>query len=432
MSSLARFRLAAAALAVLLALVALGPHAGAQTPPAVAASPEELLLSILPFRLQPADTPGGFQLVDQQAMTPARRAFDQGNDDAASRDALQQIQQDGFLSGFQQVFGPNENTPVRILAFQVSLYGTASQASAGLKDELAVPDARGVQSDHPLLPTQLGDESGAVHVELTRPNSDNRFLEVVVWRRGRLLLETELLVLDGTETLDQMLPFAQAADRHAAGIAVAAPVAAATLAAFGDEQFRVDAMYALGDRLPGTAESPFGFRPGNSSIVTNSDLLLGATDAKALYTRIATAWKRVVEIDETYDTPQGEGGDVLHVRYALDADPQSAAANMLDPLRLAAGPLDTYSLPQPLGDDGRLYHETYTSPTGVPFESWRAAWTHGRVLLTVYSTGPAGDFTAQSLAAFAASVDATYRKGPVPDVLTQPVPAPQPLPPTSG
>jgi hypothetical protein len=426
MSTLARLRLAAGALTVLFALAALAPRASAQTQPAVSASPEELLLSLLPFRLQPAEAPAGFQLVDQQALTPARRAFDEGNDDAESRDALQQIQQDGFLTGFQQVFGPSDNTPVRIFAFQVSLYGTASQASAGLKDELDVPDARNIQSDHPLLPVQLGDESGAVHVELTRPNSDNRFIEVVVWRHGRLLLETELLVLDGTETLDQLLPFTQAVDRHATATAVPAPVAAATLPAFGDEQFRVDVMYALGDRLPGSAESPYGFSSGNSSIVTNSDALLDAPDPRAMYTRIATVWKRVVEVDQTYDTPQRDDGDVLHVRFALDADPESANANLLDPPRLSSSPLDTYSLPQPLGDNGRLYHESYTSPNGVPFESWRAVWTRGRVVLTVYSTGPTGDFSAQSVAAFAATVDARYNNGPVPSVLTQPVPAPQP------
>jgi hypothetical protein len=421
-----------AVLMIVVAVAVVGrQRVAAQTPPAVAPSPEELLLSILQYRLQPSDTPAGFVIRDQQAVTPARRAFDQGNDATESQSALQDIQQSGMLTGFLQILGPNNVTPVRLFVYQVSLYDSSSHASAALQDALDVPSARGISSDNPPLTVPLGDEAGAVHIAITRPNSDNRFLETVVWRRGRVLFEADLLVLDGTETLDQVLPFAQSADRKAAALTPPAPVPAATLPYAGSEQLRVDAIYALADRLPGAEESPYGFRPESGSIVSNADLLLQSVDPRATYGRIASTWKRVVEVEITFDTPQTDTGDALHIHYALDSDAASASADLLDPLRLSSGPFDTYSLPQPLGDSSRLYHETFTSPEGVPFESWRAVWTHGLVVVSVYSTGPVGDFTAQQVAAFAATVDARYSRGAVPGVLTQPVPAPTPIPPVT-
>lgn len=430
MFHLVRHRLEAAVLVVLLAGAALGAGAaGAQTPPAVAPSPEEQLLSILPYRLQPPDIPGGFRLFDQRAITPARRAYDLGADDEDSRGILSEIQQTGLLAGFEQVVGPNDTTPIRAFVFRTYLYASTSKASAALKGNLQVPPVRSIRGDNPPLTVQLGEESGALHLAVTQPDSNNTFIEAIFWRRGRVLFLAELQVVDGTESIDQVVPLAQTADRRAMGVAPPAPLTAATLPAAGDEQYRVDAMYALGDRLPNETERPYGFRAEDIAIVTVADQVLAATDPTAAYNRIAGTWKRVVEIDQTYDTLQNEDGDELHVRFALDADAASANANLLDPPRLGSGALDTYSLPQPLGDNGRLYHESFTSPTGVPSESWRAAWTHGRVLLTVYSSGPAGDFSAQSVAALAATVDARYSKGALPDILTQPVPAPQPLPP---
>ena len=120
---------------------------------------------------------------------------------------------------------------------------------------------------------------------------------------------------------------------------------------------------------------------------------------------------------------QGAAGDRLHVQLALSADQAGAAANLLDAEHVTDSSVEVFSLPTPLGDDSRLYHESYTPPGGAPREAWRAVWTRGRVVLSAFSTGPVGDFSAQQVSVFAAAVDAAFQRGSLPDVLTTRTPA---------
>ncbi|HLZ70327.1 MAG TPA: hypothetical protein VKV26_10515 [Dehalococcoidia bacterium] len=390
-----------------------------QAIPSGAPGADEALLSLLPYQLQQADLLPGFQILDQSAATPASRAFDLGETLSDSLDALKAIQRGGFLAAVEQVIGPDEATPVRLFDFNVELYAGDRQASAAFHDNLDVPQSGRIHSDNPPLPLRLGDESGAVHVVSTSTSSglDTGF-EAIFWRRGRLVFGMIMVIYDKTETVDQAVPFAQAADRHAAGVQAVALGGQATLPVVGSDAYQEEAMYALYFRLPSVDQSPFGFMAQARSIVTNADLLLEAGDPHAAYNRIVGAWKRVTEAERVYFTLQGDSGDVWHVRLALSADAAGAQANVLDPDHQPHSTVDTYGLPQPLGEMNRIYHESYTLTDGLPRESWRAMWTHGRVVLTVYTTGPAGDFTAQQVNDFAQIVDAAYQKGAVPDVLT--------------
>lgn len=439
-------RLIAGALSVALLLGAGAPlprvaAAPRQAVPAGAPGADEALLSLLPYRLQAADLPPGFQLLDHTAATPASRAFDLGATLADSQDALQQLQRDGFLAGFDQVIGPNDNTPVRLFDFSVELYASDRQASAAFHDNLDVPQTSRIQSDNPPLSVRMGDESGAVHVVSTSAASGlETAFEGIFWRRGRLVFSLLMAIYDRTETLDQAVPFAQAADHHAAGVQAVPLGAQATLPVVGSGPYQEEAMYALYGRLPGPDQTPFGFMAQARSIITNADLLIDSGDARAAYSRIIGAWKRVTEAERVYFTLQGDTGDVWHARLALSGDAAGAIANVLDPEHQPNSTVDTYSLPRPLGETSRLYHESYTLADGLPRESWRAMWTRDRVVLTVYTTGPAGDFTAQQVNDFAQMVDATYQKGAVPEVLTTktpdlpgvPAPAPNPPAPTAG
>ncbi|HEY7294053.1 MAG TPA: hypothetical protein VH916_03385, partial [Dehalococcoidia bacterium] len=321
------------------------------------------------------------------------------------------------------------------------LYGSESQASAAYHDDLEVPRTSRVQSDNPPLAVRLGDESGAVHVVSTSAISGlQTAFEGIFWRRGRLLFGMLMVIYDNTETLDQVVPFAQAADRHAAAVQAPPLGAQATLPVVGSDPYQEEAMYALYLRLPGPEQSPFGFMAQARSIVSNADLLLDAADPRAAYNRIIGQWKRVTEAERVYFTLQGDGGDVWHVRLALSADAAGAMASVLNPDHQPNSSVETYGLPQPLGETSRLYRESYSLADGLPRESWRAMWTRGRVVLTVYTTAPAGDFTAQQVNDFAQSVDATYQRGAVPDVLTtktpetpsSPAPSPNPPAPAVG
>src|SRR5579871_1026815 len=150
-------RLIAGAFAVALLFGGAGvrlPRAAAtpqQAVPSGAPGSAEALLSLLPYRLQDADLPPGFQILDHTAATPASRAFDLGATLADSQDALQELQRNGFLAGIEQVIGPNDNTPVRVFDYNVELYASDRQASAAYHDNLDVPQTSRVQSDNPPL-----------------------------------------------------------------------------------------------------------------------------------------------------------------------------------------------------------------------------------------------------------------------------------------
>src|SRR5207248_1183946 len=129
----------------------------------------------------------------------------------------------------------------------------------------------------------------------------------------------------------------------------------------------------------------------------------------------------------TYDTLQGATGDIIHIRYALSADAAGASANVLDPQHEPGSAVATFGLRSPLGDVSRLYHETYTGEDGIQREAWRVIWSHDRVVLIAYTTGPAGDFTADDALSLAADVDDRYTSSSPPGVLTDPLP-PLPVP----
>lgn len=423
-------RLPAGALATTLLLGVVGAvrtPVSAQTPPATPtpaagaagqAGADEALLSILPYRLRNAELPAGFQILGQEARTPAKRAFDLGDTNADSQDALRTLQRGGFQAGFEQVIGPNNNTPVRVAALDVELFSSDLKASAAFHDSLDVPETERIQSDNPPLSARFGEESGAVHVIVTDAEGLTTAFEGIVWRRKALLFTLLLVTVDGTESIEQALPFAQAADRHATAVTLPATAAPASLPVVSADTYQIDAMYALYVRLPGADQAPLGFRAGARSVIATADLLLDADNPRAAFDRINGRWKRVAAVERIFGTLQGPDGDQLHVQLALSADAAGAAANLLDAEHEPGSSVEVFGLPTPLGDDSRLYHETYTHADGVPREAWRAVWTRGRVVLSAFSTGPAGDFSAQQVSAFAVVVDATYQKGAQPDVLT--------------
>jgi hypothetical protein len=426
-------RLSSRAAGLLLALLALtlcgAVRVTAQTPAATAPSAEEALLGLLDYRLQPADLPAGFELVQQEGVSPTGLALDRVTSTTDLLPALRDVQDQGFVVGFRQVIGPNNITPVRIFSFETRLFATNEQASAALNTLLDLQPDPGLEIDNPVLPVRLGQESFAVHATLTQADSNNLALEAISWRRGRLDFITVMEVLDSTETLDQLMPLAISADRRATSVPPPVILAAATLPAAGSEEYRAGALVALYTRLPGANQSPLGFRTVDRTVITNADFVAKAPDPRAAFTRLTTTWKRVIEVERTYNTLQGESGDVIHARYALSADAAGALANVLDPQHEPGSSVEVFSLPAPLGDVSRLYHETYTGTNGVRSEAWRVIWARGRVVLSLFTTGPAGDFTVDDALALAAGLDDRYSRTPLPAVLTDPLPSrPVPVP----
>jgi hypothetical protein len=185
-------------------------------------------------------------------------------------------------------------------------------------------------------------------------------------------------------------------------------------------------MLALAPRLPAAADAPLGFTSAGISLINNSDLVAAAPDPSTMYNRVAGGWKRVAGVQRRYTTAQGNDGDQIRAQLTLCGNPSGAAAYLADPDLHPGATLNRYSLPNPLGDGGLMYHEVYTATGGAPRENWRAMWTRGPVVLSVSGDGAPGEFSAQSVAAVATAADARFMRGSVPDILTQPL-APSPV-----
>lgn len=414
-----RLLVAATGLGLLCAGLAVRP-AAAQIPAVSAPSAEELAIGLLPYRLTDADLPEGYAVSNISADTPMTEAFNLANTAADGSAALQAAVSSGLLSGFLQSIDPKQATPVRQLQFNVDLYSTPAAASAALHDGLRLQNTGTIQSDNPPLGVKLGDESGALHVVATKRNGITDNIEAIGWRRGRVLFQMTMVVPDATETIDQVVPFAQAADAHAAGVTAPAVRKQAQLAVTSTEATRIDAAFALYDRLPGSSLAPYGLRPSGANVITNADLVLQAKDPAATYASRIAATGRIVDVQGGYTTLQADANDQVSVDYVLCATRAGAQAEL-------AGPLfdgvqftvdGTYALPQPLGDSSALYHATLAHADGITSDVWGVVWTHGNVVLRVVTASPTSDISAQQATAFAANVDGYYNRGALPAVLT--------------
>lgn len=399
--------------------------AAAQTPQAP--SPEELVLALLPYRLQGSDIPPGYQDGGLLANTPALQAFNQSQNAAEGQAILRSAQRAGFLSGFVQLLLPNGATPLRIFALEVDLFVNERAASAGLKANLDARAISGgpVRADNPPVPFLLGDETGALHIVTRQDDGTNDGQELLAWRSGRLLFSVLMDVPDATETIDQVLPLAKVAAARARSVTPPESIAMATRAVTSSEAVRVDAAYALYDRLPGAALSPYGMRAQPRSVITNSDIVFNGPDPAATFAKHIAATGRIIGVERDYATLQEDGNDMLAVQYVLCATPAGAQAELADPFdgnpQIASDV--AYGMTQPLGDTGRLIHGTLTRKNGATSDLWAAVWVRGNVVLKVVSFSPLADVTPQQVNAFAAQVDQVYMQGGLPTILTSSDPA---------
>jgi|GEM_PF-2282574 len=425
-------RLALAAVACIVAFAGLTARpAAAQT--SLAPSPEELVLALLPYRLQSGDIPPGYDDGGLSANTPALQAFNQSENAAEGQAILQSAQRAGFLTGFVQLLLPKGATPLRLFAFEVDLFANERAASAALKANL---DARAIsggpiKADNPPVPASLGDETGALHIVTRQDDGTNDGQEILAWRSGRLLFSVLMDVPDATEAIDQVLPVAKSAAAHARTVTPPESIATAARAVTSSEAVRVDAAYALYGRLPGAALAPYGMRPQPRSVITNSDIVLGSTDPNATFARHIAATGRIISVERDYATLQADGNDMLAVQYVLCATPAGAQAELADPFdgnpQIASDAV--YGMTQPLGDTGRLIHGTLTRKNGATSDLWAAVWIRGNVVLKVVSFSPSADVTPQQVNAFAAQVDQVYMQGGLPTILTSANPAALPTTP---
>lgn len=420
---------------LLLAGLAARPVA-AQTPPAP--SPEELAIGLLPYQLTTAELPAGYQVAGAIAITPALLAYNDSNSASEGQSALHDVADEGILTGIEQVIGPKPATPLTTYDFTVRLFDTADNASTFMHDVLDTSSGDGLQVDVETLPTTYGDESGGLHVVVTMQDGTTTGLEEVYWRRGRLLFRMVENVPDRSEAFDQVIPFVQAADAHAAPLTPPAPPSQATLPVTSSESVRVAATYALADRLPGDSLTPYGLQIEDPNVITNADLLLDKSDAKSAYTALISNTGRIVGVERDYDTLQGPGNDQIAVQYVLSATPQGAQAELENPFEgdTTVSVANKYSLPTPLGDNSVLLEGTVTFKDGPTVGMLAAVWTRGNVTLKVIALTPSGDITPDQLVAFATQVDGVYTHGTLPAVLSNPngaatAPAASPTAPTN-
>ena len=417
--SSARLTAGAALFGLLLVGLAARP-AAAQT--SSAPSPEELTLGLTPYQLTANDIPAGYESAGLAAVTPAVLAYNLTNSASQGQSALREINSSGVQAGFEQAIVPKPATAERIYLYEVILFNTADNAASFLHNSLDASGDTGVQVNSEALPVTLGDESGGLHVVLTDMSGISQGREYIYWRRGRVFLRMELRVPDLTESIDQVLPFARAADARAAKTTAPAPQTQATLPVTSSEATRVAAAYALYDRLPGDSFTPPGLQIEDPALISNADLLLDKSDPRGAYTTLIANTGRIVGIERDFDTLQAQGNDIVAVQYVLCASAQGAQVELQNPFDgdTTVSITQTYALPKPLGDSSALLEGTVTFRDGATATVLAVVWTHGDVVLKTVAYSPSADIGTDQIIALAGQVDATFTHSALPAVLTNP------------
>jgi hypothetical protein len=417
--SAARLTAGAVLFGLLLAGLAARP-AAAQTPPAP--SPEELTLGLQPYLLTANDIPAGYEITGSGSVTPAALAYQQSNTASEGQSVLRSVSQAGILAGIEQQIDPKPASAVRRYVYTVRLFDTSTHAATYMHNTLDSSGDTGVQVTSESLPVALGDESGGLHVVLTDSSGIATGIEYVYWRRGRVLLRMGMEVADLTESIDQVLPFAQAADARAAKVTAPAPQTQATLAVTSSESTRVAAAYALFDRLPADSFTPAGLMALDPFVISNADLLLDKSDPTSAYTSLITNTGRIVGIERDFGTLQAEGNDIVAVQYVLCATTQGAQVELQNPFDgdTTISIAHTYALPKPLGDSSALLEGTVTFKSGTTATALAVVWTHGDVVLKTIAFSPSTDIGTDQIIALATQVDAGFSRTALPAVLTNP------------
>lgn len=398
--NVARRLLAAAALFLLTALPA-AKSIAAQT-----SSPEQALLSLLPYRLEDAAIPAGFAAFGQTAATNVALAFTYADDQRVA--ALRYLAGTGRITGIEQHFQRDDGS-APLVRLTIALYGDASAAAqvvraAGLPVGSDTPAAFNVP--------QLGD--GVRAFAGTRPSDDGASTltdALVVWSRGRLLLTVDARGEDLVDR-DAAAAFAQAADANAAGQSAALPAAPSDL--LTEDLGRLDMAQRLAERQIAADAAPSGFSTGGSYVWSNEQLVLDSVFPGQTATAIAFDWRRITGEVEYFQLNDGSR-TVLSSVYASFGDPAGAAAALRGHVLGVDGGSAVVELTSPmqLGEEISAYQAVLVWPGGEVRLSYTIRWRRGSLLLGVSANVPSGTSMPSYLVDVAQQLDDTYAANPV-------------------
>lgn len=162
------------------------------------------------LRLRSWDLPGTFSLVSEGTT---------GNDELVDRSADPNRRRDQFdrwgrVVAFSQEFRSDDGTVA--VRFQTVVYETEDGAGQAFTSTPTVfEDVPGTMTRSPAVPgTGLGDETAAYRLVYGDPEGDHAEGHYLTWRRGRVVLSTQTIVLEGAADQGQAEELAAALDRR--------------------------------------------------------------------------------------------------------------------------------------------------------------------------------------------------------------------------
>ncbi|MGI8549970.1 MAG: hypothetical protein ACR2PL_04100, partial [Dehalococcoidia bacterium] len=182
------------------------PSGGPQSSATFPLSPEEAVISLLPYKLAPAEVPAGYVLGDVTVNTSATIAFSAADPKAK----LTPLLKAGYVLDLDQTLNPATATSDALTAeFDVVLLADAAATRAWASGQALPPQLD--PSDPTLrieplaLGTTYGDASSAWHVTYTNSgtNAGHYGSYFIRWQRGRLGFEVLSYGASGQEKLDE-------------------------------------------------------------------------------------------------------------------------------------------------------------------------------------------------------------------------------------
>ena len=369
-------------------------------------SPEEAVISLIPYKVTARDLPSGYQAGPLGVSTPATLAVLSSDPGAA----LQTRINSGFIVGISQVLRPSATGTAPAAQLIVFLMNSAAAAKAYATGQAFPLTSTATSNVEPvdLGPAMYGEAQSAYHITVTPPDQTPLGEYLVRWQRGQLVFTLLIQATAGTEKLADLTALAGQIDAHEASLP-APQLGPATVTAPATEQDRLVALALLNDVFVKPADAPIGYRLAGAAITPNAAIVATADDPRATLRRVDEQWQRVMEVSEAFATPQGGSGPILEGSAAIDASPSAAQVDLRDVL---TGPGVTVTPFDPgisLGDAMNAVRETSTAPDGTVREAIEIGWTHGPVLLGVATAGPQGSTSLDDLLGFAQQWEDVYQ-----------------------
>lgn len=380
--------------------------------PASALSPEEAIISLLPYRLQPQEVPAGYTL---NPNTSADSAATLAAESPSAAAAFRSYQNAGFVVVYIQWLVPTAQ-PTAIPGATAHLYAdlfvdSSSARKAAMGDTISEASSADVRWEPTILGVSVGEASGAWHKTETSADQPAQGKYEIRWQRGQvvftLISPPQPLGQEQQADAEKLALALDAAEQSRPALSLGPP--SVTPPATERQRFQAALQLRQNNRFFAPASAtPAGYTAELSYFLQPADSVSVGADPMATLHKVDERWKWVVSARQVFRNEQNHDLFLL-TQATLSADPQAADADATD-FTPATG--WTMSRPDPhvrLGDATYAFQASGPGGNGNALEGIYLYWTHGAVALSVRMLGPAGSTSMDQVVELAKKVEARFQ-----------------------